>query len=166
MRGDLRISSTGDVVRASGDVEDRRRDLGEVKCWDLVGLTDGTGRPLCSPACPLLEAAASGRATSSSRPAFAGGELVNVVSDTHVNSSGLGMVIHVLADVAAHEDLTPREDVVLALLCDGMTNRQIGDALGVKEATIRSHVQHILAKLPAANRVEAVVRAYRGTTKL
>lgn len=62
--------------------------------------------------------------------------------------------------------MSRQPNVAFALLCDGLTSRQIADALNVREATVCSHVQHILAKLPASNRAEAVVRTYRGTTML
>ena len=57
--------------------------------------------------------------------------------------------------------LTPREVEVLALLGRGRTNRQIADHLFISEKTARVHVSHILAKLGAATRGEAVDVAHR-----
>ena len=51
--------------------------------------------------------------------------------------------------------LTPREQMVLARLAQGMTNAQIAAALGIAETTVKTHLQHILDKLHARNRLEA-----------
>jgi DNA-binding NarL/FixJ family response regulator len=51
--------------------------------------------------------------------------------------------------------LTPREQMVLARLAQGMTNREIADALAIAETTVKTHLQHILDKLHARNRLEA-----------
>ena len=59
--------------------------------------------------------------------------------------------------------LTPREREVLALLAAGSTNAQIADQLVVSESTVKSHVKHILRKLRASNRAEAVSRYLRLT---
>jgi len=59
------------------------------------------------------------------------------------------------------EPLTERESVVLQLVARGQSNRQISDGLAVSEASIRSHVNDILAKLHLANRTQAVLYALR-----
>lgn len=55
-------------------------------------------------------------------------------------------------------DLTPRETEVLRLLAQGATDRQIADQLIIAESTAKKHVQHILRKLRARNRAQAVAR--------
>jgi DNA-binding NarL/FixJ family response regulator len=57
------------------------------------------------------------------------------------------------------DKLTPREMEVLRLLAQGLSNRKIGERLSVNERTVKSHVAAILAKLEAANRTDAVMRA-------
>ncbi len=57
------------------------------------------------------------------------------------------------------DDLTPREMDVLRLLAQGLPNRKIGERLRINERTVKYHVAAILAKLEAANRTEAVMRA-------
>jgi LuxR family maltose regulon positive regulatory protein len=57
------------------------------------------------------------------------------------------------------DPLTDRELEVLALLAAGTSNRQIADELVVVEETVKKHVSHILGKLGAANRTQAVARA-------
>jgi DNA-binding CsgD family transcriptional regulator len=54
--------------------------------------------------------------------------------------------------------LTSREHEVLALLAEGAANANIAGRLVISEATVKSHVRHILRKLRAANRTEAVIR--------
>lgn len=52
--------------------------------------------------------------------------------------------------------LTARELEVLHLMSEGASNAAIGQALVISQATVKSHVRHILRKLGAANRTEAV----------
>src|SRR3954454_6315956 len=54
--------------------------------------------------------------------------------------------------------LTSREHEVLGLLAEGSSNATIAGRLVISEATVKSHVRHILRKLRAANRTEAVIR--------
>lgn len=51
--------------------------------------------------------------------------------------------------------LTSRELEVLALLSTGSTAQAIGDQLGIKGPTVKSHLRHVYQKLGAANRVQA-----------
>ncbi len=71
---------------------------------------------------------------------------------------------HVLAAVSAPpevpDDLTPREVEVLALIAEGLTNAEIAERLVVSAATVKSHVNHIFAKIDARDRAQAVVYAY------
>jgi LuxR family maltose regulon positive regulatory protein len=57
------------------------------------------------------------------------------------------------------EQLTPRELEILALLAAGMPNPRIAEELVVSLDTVKKHVSHLLAKLGASNRTEAVTRA-------
>jgi DNA-binding NarL/FixJ family response regulator len=57
--------------------------------------------------------------------------------------------------------LTPREHEVLTMLADGETNARIAQRLVVTEDTVKSHVKHILRKLGAQNRSQAVSRYFR-----
>jgi LuxR family transcriptional regulator, regulator of acetate metabolism len=59
------------------------------------------------------------------------------------------------------EQLTPREREVLTMLADGETNARIAQRLVVTEDTVKTHVKHILRKLGARNRSQAVSRYYR-----
>jgi DNA-binding NarL/FixJ family response regulator len=66
-------------------------------------------------------------------------------------------------DRADQEDvnLTPREQDVLDLLGQGMTNRLISRALGISEHTVRAHLQSIFRKLGVNQRTDALVHAMR-----
>lgn len=63
------------------------------------------------------------------------------------------------APAATPAGLTAREREVLALLAEGRTNREIGQALFISPKTASVHVSNLLMKLGAANRTEAASRA-------
>ncbi len=65
------------------------------------------------------------------------------------------------ADLAIAGSLTARERQVLALLAEGLTNRQIAERIVVAEVTARDHVQRILHKLAVPDRTAAAVLALR-----
>ncbi len=59
----------------------------------------------------------------------------------------------------AFKDLSPREIDVLKVLAEGKSNREIGSALDLREATVRNYVSSILEKLALRNRVELALFA-------
>ncbi len=56
------------------------------------------------------------------------------------------------------DPLTVRETEILRLMASGMNNREIADALGPSEGTVKNHVSSILSKLGVRDRVRAVLR--------
>jgi DNA-binding NarL/FixJ family response regulator len=62
---------------------------------------------------------------------------------------------------ALRSGLTPRELEVLRLLADGHNQDAIAERLFISPRTVGKHIEHILAKLPARSRTEAVAIAYQ-----
>jgi NarL family two-component system response regulator LiaR len=95
-------------------------------------------------------------------------ELVRAIRAAHAGESPLSPAIatRVVEEVAqggvsAHDDLTPRELDVLALIARGRSNKVIARELGVAEKTVKTHVSHILAKLGVSDRTQAALYAVR-----
>jgi DNA-binding NarL/FixJ family response regulator len=61
-----------------------------------------------------------------------------------------------LAKRVAERELTRREADVLRLVANGKSNKEIGVAFDISEATVKVHVTHILEKLKASGRTEAI----------
>jgi DNA-binding NarL/FixJ family response regulator len=59
------------------------------------------------------------------------------------------------------EALTEREAEVLHRIAQGMSNKEIGDALGISEHTVKGHVTNVLGKLGVTDRTKALVEAVR-----
>jgi DNA-binding NarL/FixJ family response regulator len=55
--------------------------------------------------------------------------------------------------------LTKREHEVVELVCQGLTNREIGRTLYIEETTVKAHVRSICKKLGVRSRTEAAIRA-------
>lgn len=94
-------------------------------------------------------------------------ELAQAIRAAHMGQATLApeatqaLVAVVTRPPALGHDLTERELDVLHWIVTGLNNTQIATHLGVSPATIKSHVSHILAKLGASSRVEAVALAMR-----
>ncbi len=76
-----------------------------------------------------------------------------------VDPEALPLLFRPASEQRLGDDLTSRERDVLALLVDGLTNGQIGSALGISPGTVRVYVSNILMKLGAENRTAAAVMA-------
>jgi DNA-binding NarL/FixJ family response regulator len=64
-----------------------------------------------------------------------------------------------LAERAYQSDLSPREYDVLELLVEGLSNKLIASRLGLTEATVKTHITHILDKLGVEDRTQAALAA-------
>jgi DNA-binding NarL/FixJ family response regulator len=58
------------------------------------------------------------------------------------------------------DELTPREAEVLSLIANGLSNGEIASTLFVSEATVKTHINHVFAKIGARDRAQAVHYAY------
>jgi DNA-binding NarL/FixJ family response regulator len=63
-------------------------------------------------------------------------------------------------ETARFEGLTGREREVLKLMARGYANAEIAEQLFISEATVKTHVSHVLTKLDVRNRSQAIVLAY------
>jgi two-component system NarL family response regulator len=62
---------------------------------------------------------------------------------------------------AKAQELTDRELQVLRHIAEGLTNKQIGEQLGIAESTVKSHVNTLLSKLRVTDRTQALVLAVK-----
>lgn len=60
-----------------------------------------------------------------------------------------------------HEELTNREQEILLLIAQGMSNQEIADELFITLKTVKTHVSNILAKLEVEDRTQAVIYAFK-----
>lgn len=105
-----------------------------------------------------LKAGARGYLIKSSPP----DELVQTIR--HVHQGRRGIPPRVAAHLAEHmsdEALTGREVEVLRHVAEGGRNRDIAEKLFISEETVKAHVKHIMDKLGAADRTQAVAIAVR-----
>jgi NarL family two-component system response regulator LiaR len=89
-------------------------------------------------------------------------DLAEAIRAAHAGRSTLAPeAVQALVQATGHEsalghDLSPREREVLALMIEGLTNPEIAARLTVSRSTAKAHVSHILSKLGASTRMEAI----------
>jgi DNA-binding NarL/FixJ family response regulator len=86
-------------------------------------------------------------------------ELHNLVERLTRNGGSAGGDGQERLDSGAIEGLTPREQEVLGLVAQGKTNTEVAANLFVSVATVKTHIEHIIAKLGVSDRTQATVRA-------
>ena len=89
-------------------------------------------------------------------------ELVAAIRQVHTGKKCIAPVVAThLAEYVADDSLTPREVEILQLVAAGNRNLDIANTLSIAEDTVKVHVKHLMAKLGANDRTEAVVIAVR-----
>lgn len=87
-------------------------------------------------------------------------ELESAIRAVHAGGRKIpGVVAERLAGRMGGSDLTGRELEVLELIVRGRSNKEIGAALGISEATVKSHINNILGKLGVNDRTQAATTA-------
>jgi DNA-binding NarL/FixJ family response regulator len=105
-----------------------------------------------------LEAGARGYLLKSMPPE----ELVEVIRQVHAGKKRIPPQLAAqLAEHMSDEDLTSREIEVLNHIAGGNRNRDIADKLFITEETVKVHIKHIMGKLGASDRTQAVAIAVR-----
>jgi DNA-binding NarL/FixJ family response regulator len=90
------------------------------------------------------------------------GELLGVVRQVHAGKKRIPPEVAAhLAEHVSDEPLTERERDVLQHVAGGNRNRDIAELLFISEDTVKVHVKHIMEKLGASDRTEAVAIAVR-----
>jgi DNA-binding NarL/FixJ family response regulator len=82
-----------------------------------------------------------------------------VVSETALPAEEVKAILSSPRSPSNQVELTDREREVLRLLAKGVTTAAIAERLGISRTTVNNHVQHILSKLNAHSRLEAIRRA-------
>ena len=105
-----------------------------------------------------LEAGARGYLLKNMPPS----ELVQVIRQVHAGKKRIPPALAAqLAEHMSDDSLTTREVEVLDRIAGGNRNRDIAELLGISEETVKVHVKHIMDKLGAKDRTEAIAIAIR-----
>jgi DNA-binding NarL/FixJ family response regulator len=105
-----------------------------------------------------LEAGAQGYLLKGMPP----NELLDAIRNVHRGLRYLPQpVLETLAMRPPNSELSNRELQVLKLIVKGMSNKQIGEALGISNSTVKWHVNIVLARLNVSDRTAAAVTALR-----
>jgi DNA-binding NarL/FixJ family response regulator len=109
----------------------------------------------------LLKDAPTAEVVAAVRAVAAGDAVLSAaVTRQLLNQVGRRLPAAVSREPADLAGLTDREREVLRLLAAGLSNAEIAAALVVSEATVKTHVSHLLGKLGLRDRVQAVIYAY------
>jgi DNA-binding NarL/FixJ family response regulator len=89
-------------------------------------------------------------------------EILDVIRQVHAGKKRVPPdVAAQLADHVGDEELTAREVEVLRTIAAGNRNKDIGDILFISEETVKVHIKHIMDKLGAKDRTQAITIAIR-----
>jgi len=89
-------------------------------------------------------------------------EVLEAIRKVHAGKKAIPPEIAAqLADHMSDETLTAREIEILQQVAEGSRNRDIADRLFISEGTVKVHIQHIMGKLGASDRTQAITIAVR-----
>ncbi len=156
----LIADAEGNLVETNLSAEHLLGDRPAGSCRELLERQNATRDLPCDEHCTELlvgrgiERARRSRILLQGKPATltctpSGDKVVCLVSPDEVNARG------------PWEQLTPREVQVLKEIAEGNETPAIAQTLGVSEATVRTHVQHMRQKLGVATRAGIVAKAFR-----
>lgn len=87
-------------------------------------------------------------------------DLIEAIRTVHAGQRRIpAAVAERLAERMSSEELTAREVQVLELIVRGNSNKEIGTALSISEATVKSHINSLLSKMGVADRTQAATTA-------
>lgn len=152
-------------------------------CWKLLCGEDVYGNQYCCKRCPLREMAFRRKSVNTYqatfKTAYNGRTQFSISCMVVFDDAGTKLLLHICRPeketaeyhkrhgaisslVSKHLDnLTKRENEVLTLLADGHSTRDIASSMGISTSTVRNHIQHLMRKLNAHNRLEAVMTGQR-----
>lgn len=153
---DLEASQEGlaEAYRQAGVEAERARWMERT---GRVAAAGGQGAPTPSGTAPEPSAATGTAPTTSASTGSATPSAETSVATATATATPEPPDVTPLEGVPA---LSTRELEVLRLISQGRTNRQIGETLYISPATVKTHVEHILTKLGATTRTQAVVTAH------
>jgi DNA-binding NarL/FixJ family response regulator len=105
----------------------------------------------------LLKDVSLERLTEAIRTVAAGGTMVQPALTERILQAGVQGGWN-FPSLDPPDPLTPRETEVLRLMTGGHSNREIADALGTSEGTVKNHISSVLSKLGVRDRTRAVLK--------
>jgi DNA-binding NarL/FixJ family response regulator len=132
------------------------RDLPETEVVVLTGVLNPTS------VIEAMQAGASGYLFKDTRP----GEIREAIKGAmegrvHLSPQVASLLVNQIQPSGHIDPLTEREREVLDRLAHGASNKEIMQTLHITEATVKAHVRHILSKLGAQSRTQAILIAMR-----
>jgi len=154
----FRVDRDGSAVAASPAGERWISRSGTTKCHRLVGAKTLRGKPVCTANCASELAKGTGEGRCAAQVSVRG-EIVRL-NCHHVGEEAV-VIVESTGRPAPRpcELLTDRERDVLTLVARGMSTNAVAAELGLKNSTVRTHVEHLCRRLGVRTRAQAVALA-------